>query len=452
MRKIRAILNSFGFRLTFVLIISLVFMVSLANFLMYEYLLRLKSNDLKNNLLTIAKTASLAVDPESLLKIPLDREGVNTPEYKSISAVLNKIKKLNPELKYIYTVTKTDKPGIWQFIVDPNPVARGSHGVITAYPGEKYNAGRFPEMLAAYQGPSVDKALTTDEWGVTLSGYAPILDKDGKAVAVLGVDINAEEIYAVQRQMRIRTILLLFAGIFISLLVGVFVSRRVTRPIKKLIEGTRKISAGDLRHKVIVHGKDEIAELAASFNNMAANLAESVRRLNDYFYGVVKSLVRSLEAKDFYTKGHSERVSEYAYKIAIEMGIPQERAELLREVAQLHDIGKLGIHEDILNKKMPLSDGEWDQIHKHPEVGEEILRPVFLDEEMLTVVRSHHERFDGSGYPDGLKGNQISIFAQITSVADAYDAMTSSRAYRSALSQEEAIKRLKDVSSTQFSP
>jgi HD-GYP domain-containing protein (c-di-GMP phosphodiesterase class II) len=129
-----------------------------------------------------------------------------------------------------------------------------------------------------------------------------------------------------------------------------------------------------------------------------------------------------------------------------------EKAEMLKETAQLHDIGKLGIHEDILNKKVGLSVSEWDIVHKHPEVGEEILKPVLSDAQMLAVVRSHHERYDGQGYPDGLKGDQINIFAQIVTVADAYDAMTTSRSYKTALTQEEALARIKESAGTQFSP
>ena len=118
----------------------------------------------------------------------------------------------------------------------------------------------------------------------------------------------------------------------------------------------------------------------------------------------------------------------------------------------MHDIGKLGVHEDILNKKSGLSESEWDIVRKHPEVGEEILKPVFLDAQMLTVIRSHHEHYDGTGYPDGLKADETSIFSQIVSVADAYDAMTSARSYHAALSKEEALAKIKVASGTQFNP
>ncbi|MDD4183121.1 MAG: HD domain-containing protein, partial [Candidatus Omnitrophica bacterium] len=310
----------------------------------------------------------------------------------------------------------------------------------------------FPEMLKAYKNPSVDSKLVFDEWGVTLSGYAPIHDKDLKTVAVLGVDIDASEVYTLENAARVKAIFILILVIALSIILGAWVSMGVTRPVKNLVEGTRKIASGNLSYKVEIKSKDEIGELAKAFNAMADNLSQSREKLHDYFYRIVQAMVRSLEAKDHYTRGHSDRVSEYSAKIAKAMGFSDEKVGMLTKAAQLHDIGKLGVHEDILNKKSALSDSEWDLIHQHPAVGEEILKPIFLDEEMLAVVRSHHERFDGKGYPDGLRAGQINIFAQIVSVADSYDAMTSSRSYRVALSKEEAIARLKEGCGTQFNP
>jgi HD-GYP domain-containing protein (c-di-GMP phosphodiesterase class II) len=116
----------------------------------------------------------------------------------------------------------------------------------------------------------------------------------------------------------------------------------------------------------------------------------------------------------------------------------------------LHDIGKLGIQDSILNKKEKLTDEEWDIVRQHPILGEDILRPVSLNREMLAIVRAHHERYDGKGYPDKLKGKEIDIFAQILSIADSYDAMTSARAYRSPLDQAKAIEELRKNKGAQF--
>ncbi len=435
-----------------ILVLSFIFVSGLSNLLIHEFAIRSQFNQLRDKLMVIAQTAALMVDADLVLQVPLNREGVNSAQYKSIAEKLNKIKAVNPPIKSIYTMTKTGREGIWQFIVDPEPVSKGKSASPTSYPGDKYDASRFPEMLKGFSGPSADKKLMQDEWGITLSGYAPVSDKNGKVVAILGVDIAAEDVYNTRKAMHHRGMIVLALGIFTSIALGLLISRRITDPIKKLVEGTRRIAAEDLQHRVKIKGNDEIKELADSFNRMAASLFESKIKLHDYFYRVVQSLIRILEAKDIYTQGHSERVSEYAEKIALKMRLPAQKVELLKKVAQLHDIGKLVIDEGILNKQDKLTGEEWKIIKGHPVTGEEILKPLFLDEEMMAVVRSHHERYDGKGYPDKISGTNISVFAQIISVADAYDAMTSARAYRLALSQEKAIGELKNNCSTQFNP
>lgn len=350
-------------------------------------------------------------------------------------------------------MARTGQEGIWQFIVDPNPtIQRTMPKWRTSYPGDRYDVSEFPEMRKAFSGPSVDRELSADDWGVALSGYAPIYDKEGKAVAILGVDVAADEVYFTQREVHKRILFILLSGIIVSLALGMLISKRITRPVGELVEGTRRISKGDLHYAVKASGSDEIRELADSFNQMAKGLAESRQKLLDYFYRVVEALVRALEAKDAYTKGHSERVADYAAQIARKMGFPEEKIMLLREIASIHDIGKLGISDNILNKKEKLSTEEMDLIRTHPVTGEEILKPLKINKEMLTVVRNHHERHDASGYPDKLSAHNINIFAAIVSTADAYDAMTSSRAYRKALNKEEAVAELKKNSGTQFNP
>ncbi|MBU1924024.1 MAG: HD domain-containing protein, partial [Candidatus Omnitrophica bacterium] len=359
----------------------------------------------------------------------------------------------NPVIKYIYIMSKTDIPGIYQFVVDPDAlVEKPDKSKATSFPGDKYDARRFPEMLKAFDGPSADTKLAVDEWGKLLSGYAPIFDKNNLSIAILGIDIDATDVYLIEKDLLYRGIFVLLMGVVFSLLLGSIFSARIISPIKKLIDGTKHIAGGDLEYRVKIPSQDEIGRLAASFNDMAASLADAREKLHDYFYRMVQAMVRSLEAKDPYTRGHSDRVSELSYEIAIKMGIAPKEAELLKKAAQMHDIGKLGMHDDILHKKSDLSEGEWDIVRKHPEVGEEILKPVFLDAQMLSVIRSHHEHYDGTGYPDGLKADDTTIFAQIVSVADVYDAMTSDRSYHAASTKEEALAKIKAGSGTQFNP
>lgn len=440
--------RSFQLKVTLLLVLSLFFIACLSNYLIYKFSYDSQFNQLRDKLKVIAQTAALFVDAETLTHVPLTKEGVNSQPYKTIAERLMSIKRVNPPIKYIYTMSKTEKEGMWQFVVDPEPVVRG----ITSYPGDKYNVTRYSEMPKAFFGPAADKQLETDEWGTFLSGYAPIRDNDGRAVAILGVDITADDVYVFQRGVKQRGILVLVLGVVVSVLLGMLISNSITRPINELVEGIYHIAEGDLRHRVRIKSRDEIGELASSFNQMADNLFEVRKKLLDYFYRIAQSLVRILEAKDQYTRGHSERVADFSEKIAINMGIPKDKVDLLKEAALLHDIGKIGIKESILNKEGKLTIEEWDAIQQHPIIGEDIIKPVSISEEMLAIVRGHHERYDGAGYPDKINGENINIFTAIVSVADAYDAMTSPRAYRPALSRKDSIEQLNKNRGSQFHP
>ncbi len=452
MKKINQILHRFQTKVTLTLILSMVSVLALSNLLICKFSLDSQFESLRDKLKIIAQTTSLMIDGEMLLQIPLNHEGVNTPQYQMILEKLIKIKVANPQIKYIYTMTKTNQEGIWQFIVDADPVLIKENRKETAFPGDWYNAGRFPEMLKSFDGPAADTKLEVDEWGVTLSGYAPILDKEGKVVAMIGVDILADDVYKIQREVQHRAILVLGLGLVLSLLLGMYASKRMASPVDKLVEATRRIAKGDLKYQVQIQGYDEISELGRAFNHMAISLHRSRKRILGYLFSVVKTLVKILELRDFYTKGHSQAVSNYAGRIATKMGFPKETVKLFKRMTLLHDIGKLGIKDTILNKQGSLTQEEWEIMKKHPIIGEEILKPVLGEEEMLSIVRGHHERYDGTGYPDRLSQDKINIFASIVSVADAYHAMTSHRSYRSALSREHAIEELKKNSGTQFNP
>ncbi len=453
MIRLSFLFKRFQFKMAWAMILSMFFVLSLCNLLVYKFSADAQFNDIREKLMMLAQTAVLMVDSNTLLTVPLNREGVNSTPYQIILEKLKEIKKVNPQIKYIYTMIKTQQEGIWQFVVDPDPVIQGGRfGEPTSFPGDQYRADRFPEMMKAFDGPSADKKLEIDEWGVTLSGYAPIRDSQGKAMAMLGVDILADNIYAMQKEVQKRVLFVLFIAGILSLVLSMLISKRITEPVEKLVEGTRHIASGNLKYQVKIKGDDEISELANAFNQMAQSLDESRRKLMSYLYAVVRTLVRILEVRDHYTRGHSEAVSIYAGKIAVRMGFPPERIKLFKRMTLLHDIGKLGIKDAILHKKDKLTEEEWIIIRQHTIIGENILKPVLGREELLAVVRGHHERYDGQGYPDKLSREQISIFAAIVAVADAYHAMTSNRAYRPALSKEKAIDELRKNRGSQFHP
>jgi len=182
-------------------------------------------------------------------------------------------------------------------------------------------------------------------------------------------------------------------------------------------------------------------------------LRELGRRNQEMFLGQVQMAVRMLEAKDVYTRGHSQRVARYATGIAVQLGITGDLLDQVKLGGELHDIGKIGTRDAVLNKPGPLTPEEFEEIKRHVLEGEEILEPLRKDHPaVLQIVRSHHEHLDGSGFPDGLAGVGIPQVARIISVADAFDAMTTSRAYRATRSVEAALAELDRCAGSQFDP
>ncbi len=185
---------------------------------------------------------------------------------------------------------------------------------------------------------------------------------------------------------------------------------------------------------------------------LEAIVHKQTHKLRRTFFSAITSLVRTIEARDAYTSGHSVRVRGYALRLAQYIGMHERQLKRLNLAAKLHDIGKVGLAEGILNKPAKLSDSEFDLVKEHPVVGERILRPIIRNREVLSAIRGHHERFDGGGYPDHLRSEQIPFLARLITVADCYDALTSTRAYRPALKQEDALGILNDGMGRQFDP
>lgn len=169
-------------------------------------------------------------------------------------------------------------------------------------------------------------------------------------------------------------------------------------------------------------------------------------------YNTVVILTQTIEAKDPYTRGHSLRVSEYSVAIGEKLGLDKHSLQILRLGSLLHDIGKIGVARAILNKPGKLSTEEYDRIKKHIEIGEQILQNVEYFKPILPLITNHHRWYDGKGYPEESKGSDLLFESQILSVADVYDALTSDRPYRDAMSTETALSELKNISGTQLSP
>ncbi|MEI7998484.1 MAG: HD domain-containing phosphohydrolase [Candidatus Omnitrophota bacterium] len=444
--------SSFRFRVTSAMIVSMVLLAVINNVLNYHLTFKSQLNSQRVLLENLAKNAALMINPHQLKEVPLNPEGINSSSYQIILEDIKKIKATNPQIEDIYILTPTKKSGVWQFIVDLESTKPNGVIIPAVFPGANYNAGRFREMINGLNHPAADFKLETDEYGTTLSGYAPIRDEFGKPFAVLGMDIDASNIYSMEQRIFKESLIFLLIGIIFAIILGSLISGRVVQPVKQLKIGVDYIKEGNWNHKVRVYGNDEIAQLATSFNDMAQGLELYRQLLRNYFLDSVKSMSILIEARDASTLGHSEKVAYYAEKIALRLGIDPKLVDHFKRVVLLHDIGKVGIRDNVLLKPAGLDQQEFDLMKHHPVMGEKILKPILEDPLMLAIIRNHHERFDGKGYPDGLIQDQIPLFVAIVTVADSYDAMTSNRAYRKALSKEEAMQQLVDHRSLQFNP
>ncbi len=184
----------------------------------------------------------------------------------------------------------------------------------------------------------------------------------------------------------------------------------------------------------------------------AQKLKEQKRQIRQLFLGSMKALAMSLEAKDGYTKGHSDKVTELSTSLGKFIGLKRKLLGKIELAASLHDIGKIGTKDAVLNKPGRLTEEEYEHVKKHAVLGEEIVKPIIEDKDITESIRHHHERFDGKGYPDGLTGDKIPLGGRIIALADAFDAMTSDRPYRKAYSKEEAIEMVEENAGTQFDP
>jgi len=180
--------------------------------------------------------------------------------------------------------------------------------------------------------------------------------------------------------------------------------------------------------------------------------SNSIEPAKGDYYKSIQALVKLVEMRDPYTKKHSMKVSSVAVKLAKHMGLSKQYIETVRLAAILHDIGKLGVKEEILLKESTLTHDEYKAVKEHPSFGVDIIKPIPFLSEILPIIRHHHENFDGTGYPDCLKGEEIPLGSRIISIADVYDALMSDRAYRKAYDADKVMQMMKKEKGKKFSP
>ena len=280
------------------------------------------------------------------------------------------------------------------------------------------------------------------------------ITREGWAIVV---HAREQQVYLPVRAMVESTVTWAIGALSLAILAAVFFARTLSTPIDRLASASRRFAAGDFAARVDVRSRNEIGELADTFNLMASEIEGYIRRLKqaaeentELFLGTIRALAQAIDAKDPYTRGHSVRVHRYAELIGRNLGLTHDELRDLQVSSLLHDVGKIGIDDAILKKAGPLTREEFEIMKTHPVLGAVIMAPIPKMKAIIPGLRSHHERWSGGGYPDGLAGTAIPLQGRIIAVADTFDAMTTHRPYQRAMSFEEALARINDLKGVTF--
>jgi len=295
------------------------------------------------------------------------------------------------------------------------------------------------------------------------AGTIPFRDKMGKdmvgsysTVKGLGWGVVVQEprddAYVTISQMIRQTLLWAVVAILAAIIASTLLAIRLAKPIGVLAEGARSLARGNFQERVQITSRNELGELAQAFNNMATHLESHDKNLREMFISTTKALAAAIDAKDPYTRGHSQRVAQISLEIAKEMGLAPSEQQKVNVAALLHDVGKIGIEDQVLKKPTKLTEKEYGIIQQHPRWGAMIMGHIGQLKEIIPGIQHHHERLDGTGYPQGLQGSQIPVLARIIAVADTFDAMTSERLYQKAMETQYVVDKLLEWKGTRYDP
>jgi len=387
-------------------------------------------------LLNIARTGSLLVDGD--LHVRLGQDGrADSPAYATIRDRLLLIQDANGLHESLYTLTDV----------------RGDHARLIAIGNGLGEVGGAYHLAPNVQ-PIVQRAFSEGTPGYTdlyagpdgtwMSAFAPVRDSSQRTVAVLAVDFRANTYLAARDAVRRRLYWSALIGAGLALVAGVALARHITRPLAELQSLARGVVEGDLMPRRTIRTRDEIGLLANVLHLM-------VERLRVTQKSVVEVLVRALEARDG-RAGSLDRLAVASRELARGLGLSPAQEEALELGARLHDIGEVGTPESVLTRPGPLRATERATVEQHPTAGTEILETVPLLTPALDVVSSHHERWDGTGYPQGLRAEEIPLAARIFAVVDTLDALTHDRPYRRACEMPDALAMVAAESGKQFDP
>ena len=319
------------------------------------------------------------------------------------------------------------------------------------------------EILPTSQGPVIRKGID----GTTIKELSRSSDsifeiscpivfmKKNMGIVMLAINKSV----LLEAQGKVRTRILIVFGIIVVLgtIASTLLASFLIRPIKELSAGVDELKKGTAKTLLRIYSHDELGSLTSNFNEMSCTISDQQGKLNKYardleeaYVSIVKVVAAAIDARDSYTHGHSARVSQLSLLIGRAIGLSKEELEDLEVACLFHDVGKIKTPDSILLKPGKLAQSEYEEMIRHVEYGASILNKAPSLRKYIPAVRHHHERQDGKGYPDGLNSDTIPLFASIIAIADTFDAMTSTRPYRKAFSEEIALQEIVRVAGTQL--
>lgn len=271
-------------------------------------------------------------------------------------------------------------------------------------------------------------------------------------IGIMGVALAQNTLITATTPTRIAIIVLVSFTTLLIIVIGTRLARMITAPILELVSVSKEVAEGNLKVKIDPTTNDEIALLTENFNTMIFSLDKSQQDLTLAYDDTLEGWSQALDLKDKETEDHTRRVTVMTVEFARAYGVPEDEIVHIRRGAILHDIGKMGIPDSILHKPGTLTEEEWEIMRKHPENAYNMLKNIKYLKPALDIPYCHHERWDGTGYPRGLKGEAIPLAARLFSIVDAWDALLSNRPYRKGLTKSSTQKTITSEKGTRYQP
>jgi putative nucleotidyltransferase with HDIG domain len=357
----------------------------------------------------------------------------------SLDNLVFKAKSSNSDMEYVAIVTP-----------DMEAVAH-SDGAMS---GEILSASQGRVIRKSIDGTTI-KELSRSSDSIFEISCPIVFMKKTMGVVILAINKSV----LLEAQGKVRTRILIVFGIIVVLgaIASALLASFLIRPIKELSAGVDELKKGTSKTLLRIYSHDELGKLTSNFNEMSTTIADQQSRLNKYardleeaYVSIVKVVAAAIDARDSYTHGHSARVSQLSVLMGKAIGLSKEELEDLEVACLFHDVGKIKTPDSILLKPGKLTQSEYQEMIRHVEYGASILSKAPSLRKYIPAVRHHHERQDGNGYPDGLSSDAIPLFASIIAIADTFDAMTSTRPYRKAFSEETALQEIVRVAGNQL--